>query len=120
MLPGPTSDGEWAEVCDTLKQFPARQLMKYSAMLFCVKPPPLPGRESLLCVSPALNSSSKANTLTEVSLLLSSTAPGEKRAGLTQLRTTKGPRDPCSGPPLVDLRKWVATASPDGNLALAK
>lgn len=44
---------------------------------------------NLCCaVSPALNSSSKANTLTEVLLLLSSTAPGEKRAGLTQLRTT--------------------------------
>lgn len=80
----------------TLKELPDREFMKYLAVFFSVKPPPLLCRASLLCPYPQPQTPLvRANTPVGALLLLSSTAPGERKAdagpllGLTQLRTTE-------------------------------
>lgn len=96
-------------ICGTLKEFAAREFMKYLAVFFSVKPPPLLYRASLLCPSPQPQTPLvRANTPVGGSLLLSSTAPGKRKAdaGLTQLRTTdEGTQGLLLCPLPVDLRK---------------
>lgn len=87
----------------TLKEFPAREFMKYLVVFFSVKLPPLLYRASLLCPSPQskLLYEGQHPCRSLPAAELHSPRREEGRCSEPQ----KGPRDLCSGPLLADTRR---------------
>lgn len=100
----------------------------FGGVFFSVKPPPLLCRASLLCPYPQPQTPLvRANTPVGALLLLSSTAPRERKAdadpllGLTQLRTTEeGTQGPLFWPSPGRFEEGDSYCFSCGNLALAK